>query len=139
MVNRINGTVFFLKFYAVITIHRKFCEMATTAKKPLFFQKCMVLKFYEVKHYSYHSSFLKTNGFHAVVAISQNFLWNCNYSIDFQKNRYFKKLFHFWFVNSIRKWCMRLLTFPHRLYLWGQLFWSLFSLFLFCVLLVNHF
>ena len=51
--------------------------MANTALKPLFIQKCMVLKFYKVENFSYHSSFSKNNGFNAVAAavvISQNFL-----------------------------------------------------------------
>ena len=50
----------------------------------------MVLKFYEVKYYSYHSSVWKNNGFYAVVAISQNFLWNCDYSIEFEKTVIFQ-------------------------------------------------
>ena len=49
------------------------------------------LKFCEVKHYSYHSSLLKNNGFCTVVAISYNFLWNCNYNIEVQKTITFQK------------------------------------------------
>ena len=36
--------------------------------------------------------FWKNNGFYAVVAISQNFLWDCNYSIEFQKTVIFQKI-----------------------------------------------
>ena len=35
--------------------------------------------------------FEKNNGFKAVVAISQNFLWNRNHSIELNENRYFHK------------------------------------------------
>ena len=35
--------------------------------------------------------FERNNGFYAVVAISMNFLWNCNYNIEVQKTITFQK------------------------------------------------
>ena len=52
----------------------------------------MALKFYEVKITVIIVLFEKNNGFYAVVAISQNFLWNCNYSKEIQKTVIFQKI-----------------------------------------------
>ena len=58
-----------------LTFHRKFCgEMAITAWKPLFSKRNVILGFIEFEI----PTILKKLRFLAVVAISQNFLWNDN-------------------------------------------------------------
>ena len=84
--------VMWFSFSAFFKFWNPFCEMATIIEKPLWFQKSMVLKVYEVKHYCYHSSFWKNNSVYAVVVISENFPWNCIYSLEFQNSINFQKI-----------------------------------------------
>ena len=77
----------FWKFYSAVDISQKILWNGNYSINIVIFQKdlwqlCIIFYFTEFKIYTILE---KNNGFYALVAISQNFLWNCNYSIEFQK------------------------------------------------------